>query len=90
MERMGKVIFDIPFILQSHAESMEKNPGISFAYVLQFFSLISDSLGSVPWLLSFLSTPQPLSPRIFLLSILRITSQIENASKHVLKTDLLI
>ena len=62
----------------------------SFAYVLQFFLLISDSLGSVPWLLNFLSTPQPLRPRIFLLSISRITSQIENASKHVLNTDLLI
>ena len=100
MEHIGKVIFDIPFMIESHAESMKKSwelfriytsyeisqsspisqimAGLDvsvlfwilkgsqdffhsfsmalyhkrddkndFAYVLQFFSLISDSLGSV-------------------------------------------
>ena len=27
LEHIGKVIFDIPFMIRSHAESMKKNPG---------------------------------------------------------------
>jgi hypothetical protein len=27
LEHIEKVIFDIPFIIQSHDESMKKNPG---------------------------------------------------------------
>jgi hypothetical protein len=80
LEHKGKVIFDIPFMTQSHAESMKKNPGSplankhsqsspgffhtfsmalyhiwdvknGIAFVLQFFSLISDSLGGVECLI---------------------------------------
>ena len=60
LEHIGKVIFDIPFMIQSYTESMKKIlvdpkglPGFfsyfqhGFPYVLQFFSLISDGLGSV-------------------------------------------
>ena len=27
LEHIGKVIFDIPFMMRRHAESMKKNPG---------------------------------------------------------------